>query len=678
MENTGYLCLLLALCLCIYGATAAMAGAARRKRLLALSAERSVYAIWACLTIASGILVYAFLTDDYRFAYVVSNSNHAMSPSYKFAAWWGGQEGSLLLWSWLLSCYAAVAVFRARHRQRESLPYAIVVLASTQAFFLILNTFVANPFQMLSEGGGIVTLPDGGGLNPLLQYPMMRIHPPILYLGYVGMVVPFAFSIGALAAKRKGAAPGVSLEQIHSARRWTLVTWLFQGTGIVLGANWAYAALGWGGYWSWDAVENASLLPWLSSTAYLHSVMMQEKKGMLRIWNIVLVSSSFFLCIFGTMMTRSGMVDSVHAFAKSSIGQYFSGFLAVGIAATVVLILSRLEHLKSAAPMDNVVSRESSFMMNNLLLLASCVAILWGTLFPVISQAVSGSKVVLDKPWFNRIMIPLGLALLLLMGVAPLLPWRRASWNSLRRTFRIPGIGGVLVAALLVATGVREIYALVSFGLCAFVALSIAMEFSKGAWAIGRKEEIGPLRGILALTHRNTRRYGGYVVHLGIVLIFVGLTGAAFNKEHKAEVRIGDRFQVGPYALNIREISTGEDDNQLWQQALIDVYEDGKPIGSMSPRRELYKASRQFVGRVDIRHAVNQDLYVNFAGMGADSTAVVEAYLFPLVNWVWIGALVLLAGTLIALVPSRQETAKISSTVKAPAPNEVSGILCPD
>jgi cytochrome c-type biogenesis protein CcmF len=495
MENTGYLCLLLALCLCGYSAAASIAGAVRGKALLALSAERSVYAVWACLTVAAAVLVHAFLTDDYRFVYVASNSNHAMSASYKFAAWWGGQEGSLLLWSWLLSGYAAVAVWRGR-RERESLPGAIVVLAATQAFFLILNTFVANPFQMFSGAGGIVAVPDGAGLNPLLQYPMMRIHPPVLYLGYVGMVVPFAFSIGALAARRP------SRGWMQAARRWTLVTWLFQGTGIVLGARWAYAALGWGGYWSWDAVENASLLPWLSSTAYLHSVMMQEKKGMLRTWNIVLVSSSFFLCIFGTMMTRSGMVDSVHAFAKSSIGQYFVGFLAAGIAATVGLILSRRNHLKSDAPMENVVSRESSFLFNNLLLLAACAAILWGTLFPVISETFSGSKVVLEKPWFNRIMTPLGLALLLLMGLAPLLPWRRASWNSLRRSFRVPAMGGCAMAVFVPAMGARDGYAAVSFALCAFVALSIAMEFGRGARAIARREDVGVARGCARLVHR--------------------------------------------------------------------------------------------------------------------------------------------------------------------------------
>jgi cytochrome c-type biogenesis protein CcmF len=639
MENTGYVCLLLALCLAIYAIPASLIN---NNRFLAVSARRSVYATWFCLSIAAAILVHAFLTDDYRYAYVASNSNHAMAASYKFAAWWGGQEGSLLLWSWLLAGYAAVAVWR------KPAPL-IAALSGTQAFFLILNVFVANPFKMLAVNDEVIRVPDGVGLNPLLQYPMMRIHPPILYLGYVGMVIPFSFAMRALLYRTPGTA------WLQSARRWTIVTWLFQGTGIVLGAKWAYAALGWGGYWSWDAVENASFLPWLSSTAYLHSVMMQEKKGMLRIWNVVLVSSSFFLCIFGTMMTRSGMVDSVHAFAKSSIGRYFTAFLAVGIAATIVLILSRLDYLKSATKMDNIVSRESSFMLNNLLLLASCVAILWGTLFPVISQAVSGEKITLEKPWFNHVMVPLGLALLLLMGVAPLLPWRRASIDSLRRSFRIPGMAGALLGGALVVAGVRDIYAIVSFSLCAFVGFTIAMEFAKGARAIAGSTGLNPAQAVVVLTRRNTRRYGGFIVHLGIVLIFVGLTGAVFNRERKAGIHQGDRFQLGGYALRVREISSGENDNYLWQRASIEIYDGANPVGTLTPQREFYKAANQAVGRVDIRHSLNEDLYVNFAGIDGNNVPVVEAYLFPLVNWIWIGALVLLGGTLVTLLPDRDQ-----------------------
>jgi cytochrome c-type biogenesis protein CcmF len=356
------------------------------------------------------------------------------------------------------------------------------------------------------------------------------------------------------------------------------------------------------------------------------------------------------------MMTRAGLVQSVHAFAESSIGRYFAVFLAIGIAATVALILRRLDYLKSDTPLENVVSRESSFLLNNLLFACACVAILIGTLFPVITEWINGQKIALDKPWFNRILMPWGLALLLLMGVAPLLPWRRASTQSLWRNFRNPALTAGIVAAASIAFGVRDIYPLLSLSLCAFVAVSIAIEFFRGARVIAAKSATGLLPAVVTLTLRNTRRYGGYIVHLGIVLIFVGLTGAAFNRATKADVRIGDRLRLGTYALAVRDVTMGEDDNMLWQRASIDVFHGDDLAGGLTPQREVYKSSRQSVGRVDIRHDWNEDLYVNFAGVPSEGSAEIEVYLFPLVSWVWIGALVLAAGTLIALVPSRGES----------------------
>src|SRR6202171_368137 len=358
-----------------------------------------------------------------------------MDVPYKFASWWGGQEGSLLLWAWLLSTYTSVLVFQNRRKFREMMPYVTAVLMTTETFFLILISFVEAPFKVLMAGKGVVDAGDGQGLNPLLQYWTMVIHPPMLYLGYVGFAVPFAFAIGSLITKQPGDA------WIHTTRRWAIVTWLFQTTGILLGAGWAYAVLGWGGYWGWDPVENASLLPWITATAFLHSVMMQEKKGMMKVWNMVLISATFFLCIFGTFLTRSGVVSSVHAFAQSSIGNYFAVFLTLGIAGTTYLILDRLGYLKSEARLESVVSRESSFMFNNLILLASCFAVLWGTLFPVISEAVTGEKISVDAPFFNRVNIPIGLFLLFLTGLGPLFAWRRTSIDSLRRNFQWPGIG---------------------------------------------------------------------------------------------------------------------------------------------------------------------------------------------------------------------------------------------
>src|SRR4029079_11040327 len=367
-------------------------------------------------------------------------------------------------------------------KHRDFMPYVVAVLATVQTFFLILNAFVVTPFQMLAQGNLITAVPDGNGLNPLLQYPAMAIHPPMLYLGYVGFAVPFAFAIASLITRQPGDG------WIHTTRRWTMVTWLFQGCGIVLGSAWAYHVLGWGGWWGWDPVENASLLPWLGGTAFLHSVMMQEKKGMMKVWNMVLVAATFFLCIFGTFLTRSGVVSSVHAFAQSSLGRYFVTFLAVGIAATLYLILNRLDYLKSEAQFESVLSRESSFLFNNLIWLASCFAVLWGTLFPVITEAINGEKISVDAPFFNRVNIPIGLFLMLLTGVGPLIAWRKSSVESLKRAFFWPTIAGLAVVVALFVKGVRHFYALVSFALCTFVAVTVVIEFFKGAIAIRSKD----------------------------------------------------------------------------------------------------------------------------------------------------------------------------------------------
>jgi cytochrome c-type biogenesis protein CcmF len=630
----------------VYAVIGSVVGRLKRNPFLTLSAERAVYSVWFLVTIASGILVYALITGDFRFSYVAQYSNRAMSSAYKFSAWWGGQEGSLLLWSWLLATYSSIAVFTNRRKLRDVMPWVTAILMTTQTFFLILNAFVVSPFRLLAEDGAITAVPDGNGLNPLLQYPMMRIHPPTLYLGYVGMVVPFAFAMGSLITKQKGDA------WIHTTRRWSLVTWLFQGVGVLMGASWAYAALGWGGYWAWDPVENASLMPWLSSTAFLHSVMMQEKKGMMKVWNAVLVSASFFLCILGTTLTRSGVVSSVHAFAQSPIGKYFTSFLALGIAATAYLILDRLDYLKSENQLESVVSRESSFLFNNLILLASCFAVLWGTLFPIISEQISGEKISLDAAWFNRLMIPIGLFLLFLTGVGPLFAWRRTSTDSLRRNFLWPGIASCVLVVALIAGGIRSFYPLISFGFCLFVALTVISEFFKGARAIAAKNQINFAHAVVELTHRNTRRYGGYLVHMGIVLMFIGFTGAAFNKDTQAEVKTGQPFHVGNYEVKVKQIKDGDNENFTWQSAVIDVYKNGELLDTLEPSREFYKSSRQPVGRVAIRRRLNEDLYLNFAQM-QDDKVIIQAYVFPLVCWIWAGGIVLIFGTLVALVPSK-------------------------
>jgi cytochrome c-type biogenesis protein CcmF len=646
MENVGALALLLAFCIALYAVIASVTGRLKRKPFLTLSGERAMLAVWLCVSTAAGILIYALMTSDYRMAYVASHTNRDMPLFYKFAAWWGGQEGSLLFWSWLLSTYGAVVIFTTRRNHRHLLPWVVAILSTVQLFFLTLNAFVASPFQVLAVDKVVTSVPDGMGLNPLLQYWAMVIHPPFLYLGYVGFAVPFAFAMASLITK----APGDSW--IHTTRRWTLVTWLFQSTGVALGSAWAYHVLGWGGYWMWDPVENASILPWFGGTAFLHSVMMQEKKGMMKVWNMVLIAATFFLAIFGTTLTRTGLVSSVHAFAESPIKTYFVTFLGVGIALTVWLILDRLNYLKSEAELESVISRESSFLFNNLILLASCFAVLWGTLFPVITEKLANNKISLDADWFNRLMVPIGLFLLFLTGVGPLFAWRRTSMESLRKNFMLPGIGMLVVAAALFAGGMRYPYSIISLSFCFFVAATIAMEFFRGARAISEKTGVGFGPAVIELTHRNTRRYGGYLVHMGVVLMFIGFSGAPFDQKAVGEVTKGSTMQVGAYSLKVVDLTQGEKPDYVWDTAVLQVSKNGKNLGTLEPTRLFYKAQQQATSEVGLRPRLNEDLYINYAARQGDK-AVLQAYVKPLVNWIWIGALVLVMGTLIALVPSK-------------------------
>jgi cytochrome c-type biogenesis protein CcmF len=526
--------------------------------------------------------------------------------------------------------------------------YVAAIMLTVQGFFLGLIAFIANPFQVLMSGPNIVGVPDGNGLNPLLQHPMMAIHPPMLYLGYVGFAVPFAFAIASLITRQPGD------RWIHTTRYWTMVTWLFQSIGVLLGARWAYVVLGWGGYWGWDPVENASLLPWITGTAFLHSVMMQEKKGMMKVWNIVLVSATFFLCIFGTFLTRSGLVSSVHAFAQSPIGTYFVWFLTLGIAGTIYLILSRLDYLKSENQLDSVVSRESSFLFNNVILLASCFAVLWGTLFPVISEAVSGEKITVGAPFFNKVNVPIGLVLLFLTGVGPLFAWRRTSTESLKKNFMWPAVASLALGAVLVALGMRHFYAIVCFVLCLFVTITILVEFYRGGRVIQGKQGLTLPGAMIELTHRNTRRYGGYLVHMGVVLMCIGFAGAAFNLTQQAELAVGDTLQLGKYEFRVTELKEDNNANHATAIAAVDVLKNGELLATMHPERRFYHASQQGTSEVAIRPRLNEDVYIVYAGVSNDgSKPILQVYINPLVTWIWIGALTLVFGTLVALVPSK-------------------------
>jgi cytochrome c-type biogenesis protein CcmF len=651
MENLGTLAILVAFCLAVYSAVASLVAYKAKNQFLQVSAERSTYATWFLLTVAGGLLLNALMQDDFRLSYVAQRSNRAMEWYYKLAAWWGGQEGSLLFWNWILATYTVVVAWMNRFKFRAMMPIVLFILAATQAFFLSLIVFEAQPFQVLTQGGPTpIAVPDGNGLNPLLQYWSMVIHPPFLYLGFVGFIVPFAFAMGHLVTKTPGDA------WIHTTRRWSLVTWMFQTTGIILGAGWAYVVLGWGGYWAWDPVENASFLPWLTATAFLHSVMMQEKKGMMKVWNMVLVSSTFFLCIFGTFLTRSGLVSSVHAFASSPVGPYFVWYLAIGVTATILLIVSRLDYLKTEQSLESVLSRESAFMFNNLVLVASCFSILWGTLFPKISEYVKNEVVSVGAPYFNKINIPLGLLLLFLTGVGPLIAWRRSSFEALKKAFLWPTILATLGTAALFVGGMRHVYALISLFLCMFVTGTILSEFIKGAGAIATKESLSWVRGVVELTHRNTRRYGGYIVHLGIVAMFVGFTGAAFNQSNFVEVGEGAEFPIAAYQVKVDKVVAGENENYSFIRSNLTVNKDGQFFANLNPERRVYKSQRQSTGEVAVHRTLSEDLYINFAGPSNDQNVnrfVIQAYTFPLVSWVWIGFWVVLFGSIICLIPAK-------------------------
>ncbi len=654
MNQAGSVGLIAALCFAVYAVIAGSVGGKLRSLRVTRSAERATLAFLVMITIAVAALEYLILTDDFHSAYVAAHSNRDLPLYYKIPVLWSGQEGSLLFWTWLLSIYSGLAVLLNRRKNRQLMPYVVAILMATGVFFLSLIFFVANPFAELSlaSAGALQPFrpPDGNGLNPSLQYPSMVIHPPMLYLGYVGMVVPFAFAMAALITKQLGD------NWIRTTRRWIMVPWVLLSFGILLGANWAYEVLGWGGYWAWDPVENASLLPWLAGTAFLHSVMIQEKRGMLKVWNIGLVITTFFLSIFGTFLTRSGIVSSVHAFAQSSIGPFFAIFLGIILFFSLSLLFLRLEYLKTENKLDSIVSRESGFLFNNWILLAFVFAVFWGTIFPIISKAVENVVVSVGAPFFNKVTVPIGLVLLFLTGAGPLLAWRKTSFQSLRRNFTVPLAVAAATGAFLFLAGVRHLYAWMSLFLSAFVAACVLGEFYKGARTRQRTSGENFIQALYNLTMRNTRRYGGYIIHIGIVLLFVGFAGLAFRSEAKSLMQEGDLLRVKDYLLRCETLTSGDTPNYTYQRASFSVVKNGRALGAAEPERRFYKASQQPITHVSIRTSLAEDLYTVLAGQDPESgKAIVEVFVNPLVMWVWIGGIALVLGTLLALVPSRVE-----------------------
>ena len=657
MSQVGSFALLIALALSVYSFLAGIFALIRRgpqSERLGETARRAGIATFAAVLLASMVLVMAAFRDDFSIAYIFHHSNHDLPGPYKFATLWSGQEGSLLFWSLLLAAYGFV--LRLRHKTDQRLfAYASVVIAAVQIFFLLLLNFAAHPFAVMQ--GELP--PDGNGLNPLLQYPEMVIHPPMLYLGYVGFTIPFAFAFGALIMRYPGE------KWIHITRRWTMVTWGFLTVGIFLGAHWAYSVLGWGGYWGWDPVENASLMPWLTGTAFLHSVMMQEKRGMLKIWNMWLVFATFWLAILGTFLTRSGVISSVHAFAQSSIGGWFLWFLALSAATFAFFFVKNKSHLRSEHKLESLVSRESSFLFNNLLLLLACFTVLWGTWFPKISELVQNTKVTVGAPFYNSVAVPVALLLLLLTAVGPLLAWRKTSLESLKRNFFWPAVGALAVGIVMMIFGVRPwrdmsyFYSLMAAMMAILVILTVISEFVRGGRVISGHTGQNLFASMLHLWHRNTRRYGGYIVHFGVAVVVIGILGSVFNKDTEKEMGFGDKMTIGPYTLVCQSYTQDDKPNYESEWAIINVFKGNEQITTMYPERRFYKASQQTQTIPRIYATVAQDLflvkdlYLVYEGVNQDTgKPIIKAHLNPMVPYIWFGLVLMILGTISALVPN--------------------------
>jgi cytochrome c-type biogenesis protein CcmF len=683
MIDLGHYILILALGCAGYSVWASILGARKGREDFVRSGENALFGVAFLLTVTIVLLWKSLLTHDFHNEYVANYSNRALPTFYTITALWGGQKGSLLFWGWLLSIYSALMVYINRYKNRELMPYVVATLMATAFFFILLNVFISQPFEnlwQLSDGRVITaisqpanavafTAADGRGLNPLLQHPAMAIHPPILYLGFVGFSIPFAFAIAALITGR------LDNQWLKTIRRWTLVPWFFLGIGMLLGGKWAYMELGWGGYWAWDPVENAALMPWLVGTAFIHSVMIQEKKNMLRVWNMVLILLTYTLSIFGTFITRSGVISSVHSFALSNIGPMFLGYILLIIVVSTYLLVKRLPLLKNTSHFDSVVSRESAFLINNLTFLGACFAVFWGTIFPIVSEAVRGVKVTVGAPFFNTVNVPIGLFLLFLTGVGPLVAWRKTSPRLLKKILLKPTLTALLSLVVMLILGIRHLYALVSLTLSVFVTATIIAEFHRGARARMRTNSENYTVALFRLLQKNKRRYGGYIVHFGIVVLFVGFTGKAFGTEKDSKLNIGESMAIRSYELTYLDTKIEEDANKIVWQAKMEVSKNGKKVGTIYPNKHYYKIQEQPTTEVVLRSTLLEDLYVVLAQPNEDKSAIFKVYINPLVNLVWIAGLIVTIGTVVILLPNRQERAqtkvRLASEMKEPANKEI-------
>jgi cytochrome c-type biogenesis protein CcmF len=651
MPELGRVALLVTFALSIYALTAGVAAARLGRRRLALSARNALVAAFGSTLVAAVVLLAALLRHDFSFVYVAHTTSRALPTAYTISAFWGGQEGSLLLWLLVLTGFGALAVRLNRLWAADLIVWVVPVVAGVAVFFSFLLVVVASPFATQPAPA------DGAGMTPSLQNPYMLAHPPMLYLGYVGLTVPFAFALAALLSGR------TDERWLIATRRWTLVAWTALGVGQLLGAHWAYVEVGWGGYYAWDPVENAALMPWLAATAFLHSVMIQEKRGMLRIWNVVLVILAFSLSLFGTFLTRSGVVNSIHSFTQSSIGPWFLTFIAITVAASLALLFWRLPQLRSPTRLESPFSREAAFLYNNLLLLALCLTILWGVVYPLLSEAVRGESVVLGRSYYDFFLRAFGLPLLLLMGIGPLVAWRRASLRSLGTTFRWPTGFAIVVGIALITLGAgSSIPGLVTYTFAAFVVATIAIEFGRGTRARKALSDTSWLGAFSSLMARNRRRYGGYVVHAAIVCLAIGVAGSsAFDKVTEAKLKPGQSMQIGSYDLRYRSLSQQQGPNAMEVRANLDVRRDGKDLGTLRAGKNAYAVEQQVSNEVGIRTdwLRLEDLFVIADQVNPNGVVYFRVFVKPLVDLIWVAGFVFVLGSAIALWPDAREQRRL-------------------
>src|SRR5947208_3890437 len=670
MASLGSFLLLAAFVVCSYAAVISVVGARRRSRQLIESGIGAFYLVAAVMTCASAVMINAFLTNDFSIRYVAHYSDSVQPLFYKITSYWGGLDGSIMFWVFLLSVFGSCAVWVNRERHRELIPYVVATISTVEMFFLYLMVVHKNPFSTF-----LTNVPtDGEGLNPLLQNYWMVIHPPSLYTGFVGMTIPSAFGIAALITGH------LDDSWLRAVRRWTMVSWLFLSLGLTLGMIWAYEELGWGGYWEWDPVENAGLLPWFTATAFLHSVMVQERRSMLRVWNMTLVIVTFFLTIFGTFMTRSGVVSSVHAFGEDpALARMFTAFMIAILIFSFSLVVWRLPLLKARNELDSWLSREAAFMVSNWILLFAALFVLFGTMFPTLSEAVTGERLTVAGALLNKWMAPVGLVLLLLTGVGPLLAWRRSTIRNLVESFLVPAACGLAAGAAALAFRIPIWPAGLCFALCGFVVGTVAQEFWRGARVRRKNTGTDILTALVGLVGRNKRRYGGYIVHVGIVLIFFGFAGNAKKLDEQVLLRVGQDAKIGRYTIRNNGIKVSDDGQKQMTTAYLSVFVDGKQIDGLYPARWAYRRHEQEpTTEVAIRRTPAEDLYAVLGGFDlADQSVTLQLVVNPLVNWIWVGFGVIALGTGIALLPERAFAFAVASMPAEAATTTVALLLMP-